>query len=259
MDERSIKILEVKKIILERNRARAVGEFAKSDLLRDRLDKEFGVTVIDQKDGPSGWKFKDGSSNKLKPGMSLPIALNSDSGKRKNVVKEEDSSNPKITKKARLGEKLTISLFRLYDSPLFIEKGQSNKICVEQSRNSALLTTVIGAATGSSRSIQGVLVEDIQVGNGRVAHAGDRIGVSYVGKLKVSGKVFDASGKKPFVFRLGAGEVIRGWDLGLEGLAMGGRRRLTIPPEKAYGKAGHPPTIPPNSTLLFEVSLLKVL
>ena len=67
------------------------------------------------------------------------------------------------------------------------------------------------------------------------------------------------SKKKPFVFRLGKGEVIKGWDIGVSGMAVGGVRRLTIPPEKAYGKQGSPPVIPSNATLVFDVTLCKVL
>lgn len=105
--------------------------------------------------------------------------------------------------------------------------------------------------------MQGVKIEDLKVGNGPVAQSGHRIKVHYVGKL-TNGKTFDACTKKPFPFRLGKGEVIRGWDIGCEGMKIGGKRRLTIPPEKAYGKAGAPPTIPGNATLVFEVTLLEV-
>jgi FK506-binding nuclear protein len=100
------------------------------------------------------------------------------------------------------------------------------------------------------------VIEDVKIGEGRTAQVGDRLKMQYIGKLK-SGKVFDAS-KKPFVFRLGRGEVIRGWDIGCVGMAVGGKRKLTIPPEKGYGKSGAPPTIPGNSTLLFDITLVGI-
>lgn len=107
--------------------------------------------------------------------------------------------------------------------------------------------------------VQGVLIEDIVIGTGRRAESGRRVKVNYVGKFKTNGRVFDASKGRPFQFRLGRSEVIRGWDIGVEGMNVGGKRILTIPPEKGYGKSGAPPTIPGNSTLVFEVSLLEVL
>lgn len=80
---------------------------------------------------------------------------------------------------------------------------------------------------------EGVLIEDVIIGSGRKCKSGDRVRVNYVGKLKSNNRVFDAS-KKPFTFKLGRGEVIRGWDVGCADMAIGGKRKLTIPPEKGW-------------------------
>lgn len=98
--------------------------------------------------------------------------------------------------------------------------------------------------------------EDILVGEGAPAASGDTLTVHYIGTLE-SGQVFDDSYTRgePFTFRLGAGTVIRGWDLGLVGMRVGGKRRLIIPPELAYGSQGRSP-IPPNATLHFEIELI---
>jgi peptidylprolyl isomerase len=102
--------------------------------------------------------------------------------------------------------------------------------------------------------------EDIVKGKGRSAKAGDRITVQYVGVSFSTGDEFDASWSsgQPFTFFLGAGEVIPGWDRGIVGMREGGRRKLTIPPEQAYGAEGSPPDIAPNETLVFVVDLVRV-
>ncbi len=84
--------------------------------------------------------------------------------------------------------------------------------------------------------------------------------VQYVGVLYKDGKEFDSSWSRnePFPLTLGAGEVIPGWDQGVEGMKEGGRRELVIPPELGYGEAGFPPAIPPNETLVFVVDLVEV-
>ena len=79
----------------------------------------------------------------------------------------------------------------------------------------------------------------------------------YVGKL-TNGKQFDASGKRTFTFRLGVGEVIKGWDAGVQGMKVGEKRRLTVPPKLGYGAKGAPPTIPGNATLIFDVECVEV-
>jgi FKBP-type peptidyl-prolyl cis-trans isomerase len=100
---------------------------------------------------------------------------------------------------------------------------------------------------------------DIRIGFGPFAKAGDGVKVHYTGWL-VSGKKFDSSvdANQPYEFTLGKGEVIKGWDEGVAGMKVGGKRQLRIPPELAYGEAGHPPQIPQNATLIFDVQLLAV-
>jgi peptidylprolyl isomerase len=108
-----------------------------------------------------------------------------------------------------------------------------------------------------------LVIQDLIVGKGKRAKAGSSVSVQYVGVLFENGEEFDASwtGKRrgrAFEFALGAGEVIPGWDQGVAGMRVGGRRKLIIPPELAYGAQGFPPDIPPNSTLIFDVDLEKV-
>lgn len=102
-------------------------------------------------------------------------------------------------------------------------------------------------------------IEDLKVGTGAEAVAGKAVTVHYVGTL-TDGSKFDSSRDRGtgFAFTLGAGMVIKGWDQGVAGMKIGGLRKLTIPPELGYGAGGYPPVIPPNSTLVFEVELLKV-
>ncbi len=105
-----------------------------------------------------------------------------------------------------------------------------------------------------------LLVEDITVGDGDVAKPGDSVEVHYVGVSYSNGRQFDASWDRDetFEFRLGAGQVISGWDRGVDGMQVGGRRRLTIPPDLAYGGAGAGGVIGPNETLVFVVDLVSV-
>ena len=102
-------------------------------------------------------------------------------------------------------------------------------------------------------------IQDLKVGNGDEAVAGKTVTVHYVGTL-TNGTKFDSSRDRGqgFKFKLGAGQVIQGWDKGVAGMKVGGLRKLVIPPEMGYGAGGFPPVIPPNSTLVFEVELLSV-
>ena len=104
-----------------------------------------------------------------------------------------------------------------------------------------------------------LVIEDQKVGTGPEATAGKDVTVHYVGTL-TNGQKFDSSRDRGegFSFRLGAGRVIKGWDQGVAGMKVGGVRKLTIPPDLAYGARGFPPVIPPDSTLVFEIELLGV-
>ena len=104
----------------------------------------------------------------------------------------------------------------------------------------------------------GLSITDLFVGEGEEAIAGQRVSVNYKGSLE-NGKEFDSSyGRGPFSFPLGAGQVIKGWDEGVAGMKVGGKRKLVIPPELGYGSRGAGGVIPPNATLVFEVELLEV-
>lgn len=115
---------------------------------------------------------------------------------------------------------------------------------------------VVGEAVSQAEVLK---TEDLVVGNGKVAAAGNLVSVHYTGWL-LDGTKFDSSVDRgtPFEFTLGAGQVIAGWDQGVQGMREGGKRKLTIPSDLAYGDSGYPPVIPPKSTLVFEVELLRV-
>ncbi len=117
--------------------------------------------------------------------------------------------------------------------------------------------------TACSENAPSLKQTDLVVGTGDVAVKGATLEVHYTGWLYQNGqrgKKFDSSldNGKPFAFRLGAGEVIEGWDKGIEGMRVGGKRELIIPAQLGYGDSGAPPDIPPRATLDFEVQLLSI-
>jgi len=133
----------------------------------------------------------------------------------------------------------------------------------------AALGLIVGQApSGGDKKKEDKVIEtksglkyiDVKVGDGAEAKKGDTVQVHYTGRLK-DGKKFDSSKDRgePFEFPLGAGKVIKGWDEGVAGMKVGGKRKLTIPPDLGYGPTGTPGgPIPPNATLVFEVELLDV-
>ncbi|PRP86864.1 hypothetical protein PROFUN_05081 [Planoprotostelium fungivorum] len=114
---------------------------------------------------------------------------------------------------------------------------------------------------GPIRTRMGVTVETISAGDGKnFPKSGDKVSIHYVGTLQTNGNKFDSSRDRgqPFQCTIGVGQVIKGWDEGVPQLSIGQKARLTCTPDYAYGPRGFPPVIPPNSTLIFEVELLKI-
>ncbi len=137
-----------------------------------------------------------------------------------------------------------IGLFLLVAGCLWLAQGNRG---VAQTEKKLVTTT------------SGLQYEELKEGTGPAAKAGDTVSVHYTGTLKSNGKKFDSSvGGEPFEFKLGAGQVIKGWDEGVAGIKVGGKRKLIIPAALAYGKRGAGADIPPDADLVFEVELLKI-
>ncbi len=135
------------------------------------------------------------------------------------------------------------------------------KSCVLLASFGIFLLPLAGHAAEEAmvKTSSGLQYADLVVGKGREAHAGETATVHYTGTL-VDGTKFDSSKDRnqPFSFRLGAGRVIKGWDEGVEGMKIGGARKLVIPPQLGYGARGAGARIPPNATLIFQVELLDL-
>jgi FKBP-type peptidyl-prolyl cis-trans isomerase len=147
---------------------------------------------------------------------------------------------------------------------IFSQKAPAqNQSLASPSPTATIEATPEPTATASAKPIMQtdkLIIQDEVVGTGVVAAAGKKVTVNYTGTL-TDGTKFDSSlnpGRTPFVFTLGAGEVIPGWDQGVAGMKVGGKRKLTIPSSLAYGPQGIPGAIPGGATLIFEVELLKV-
>jgi FKBP-type peptidyl-prolyl cis-trans isomerase len=121
-------------------------------------------------------------------------------------------------------------------------------------------TEVNALEEGFKTSSTGLKTKDEVVGNGETAKSGKKVSVHYTGTLYPTGEKFDSSVDRgqPFQFNLGAGQVIKGWDEGVAGMKVGGKRTLIIPANLGYGRNGAPPVIPPDATLKFDVELLGV-
>jgi peptidylprolyl isomerase len=167
--------------------------------------------------------------------------------------------------------KLPISLIALCAVLAFAGCGGSNDSSSGSSESSGSTTAEATSESSAEKTKPKVTVptgappkelevKDLEEGSGAEAKSGDKVTVQYVGVDYKNGKEFDSSWNRnePLPLTLGAGLVIPGWEKGIEGMKVGGRRELIIPPELAYGEEGRPPAIPPNETLVFVIDLLEV-
>jgi len=141
-------------------------------------------------------------------------------------------------------------------SAALVAQTSSHKAAPARVPNTTAPTKITGDGVKTDSGLQ---YWDIKVGTGDEAKSGDKVKVHYTGWF-TSGKKFDSSvdAQQPYTFTLGQGNVIKGWDEGVAGMKVGGKRQLRIPPELAYGEQGYKNIIPPNSTLIFDVQLLAV-
>lgn len=140
---------------------------------------------------------------------------------------------------------IVVAIFFIFVNPFAMQQDAQSSVPGD---------TTVGTNTGTTGNL---IVQDESVGTGAAVTTGDTVSVNYTGKLQ-DGTTFDTSiGKAPFEFTVGAGSVIPGWEQGLIGMKVGGKRLLIIPPQLAYGASGYGP-IPGNATLVFEIELLKV-
>ncbi|KAL7945881.1 hypothetical protein V8C42DRAFT_321832 [Trichoderma barbatum] len=196
------------------------------------------------------------------------VATDSKKGKNKRSAAEAEGLDELISKAAdsKLSKKQQKKLKNNKGEAVAAEEKQEKKDAkkVQFAKNleqgptgSAEKAKQAGKASLGVRNVQGVTLDDRTIGKGRTVKNGDTVGVRYIGKLQ-NGQQFDANKKgKPFSFKIGKGQVIKGWDVGIVGMAIGGERRLTIPAHLAYGSKSLP-GIPANSQLTFDVKLLEI-
>jgi FKBP-type peptidyl-prolyl cis-trans isomerase FkpA len=145
-----------------------------------------------------------------------------------------------------------------------VQADENNLNAAASSAATAAPTTATAPAAQRIKTASGLQYEDTKIGSGEIARSGYNVTVHYTGWLKSrdgsTGRKFDSSHDhdEPFTFRLGAGQVIKGWDEGVEGMRVGGIRKLIVPSYLGYGTRGAPPKIPPNATLIFDVELLGI-
>lgn len=176
----------------------------------------------------------------------------SDESEDNEDEESEDETPAPPAKQAKLDQQAQINGKKQKQQKNGLENGDKNQQKQKEQKKKG--------TEGLIQKLQGGLqVQDLKSGTGAEAKPGKKIQVYYEGRLKSNNKVFDSTKSGPgFKMSLGRGEVIKGWDIGLVGMKVGGKRRLVCPPQLAYGAKGSPPVIPPNSTLVFDVELKNV-
>ncbi|GMP61803.1 hypothetical protein CsSME_00024125 [Camellia sinensis var. sinensis] len=173
-----------------------------------------------------------------------------------NQVADGDQSVDKKTKKKKKKSKIQESEGNMNkDAPSLTTEEKNDSIMGFEDKN-------VEAKSSQARTLSnGLVIEELEMGNpdGKIAALGKKVKVHYIGKLRENGQIFDTNiGKTPLKFRLGAEDVIEGWNMGLNGMRVGNKRRLTIPPSMGYGSQGAGENIPPNSWLVYEVELVGI-
>uniref|UniRef100_A0A060TH27 FK506-binding protein n=1 Tax=Blastobotrys adeninivorans TaxID=409370 RepID=A0A060TH27_BLAAD len=179
-----------------------------------------------------------------------------DSGRVEEIEEDEEEEQPKKSKKEQKKDAKKRQAEEAADKGSKKAKTEDKKVAFSKELEQG--PTGSTAKKPSTKKLEGgVTVEDKTVGEGPTAKRGDKVGMRYIGKL-ANGKVFDSNTKgKPFYFTLGKGEVIKGWDVGVAGMALKGERRIVVPAPMAYGKQALP-GIPANSELTFDVKLVNI-
>ncbi|CAP59977.1 uncharacterized protein PODANS_1_3000 [Podospora anserina S mat+] len=232
---------------------RAVLEGDSDDDMSDELDEIDGAERIkeidtDEEEAPklvdTKKKGKKRAAEEEAEGLDELIAKDEKKNKKQKKNKSEAATTEAKESPSTKGDKKVQFAKNLEQGPTGPAK---DKAAEKPAEKKALGVKVVN----------GVTIDDRKAGTGRTVKNGDRVGMRYIGKLQ-NGKVFDSNKKgAPFSFKIGKGEVIKGWDIGILGMAVGGERRLTIPAHLAYGSKSLP-GIPANSTLIFDVKLIEI-
>jgi FK506-binding nuclear protein len=239
----------------------------------DELDlDEIMAMNDDESDDLDG--MEDPRITEVESEEEAPKLVEAKKGKNKRAA-EEESLDDMIAKGAKKAEKAEPTLTKAQQKKLKKNNGDAAAVeakkeerkkeaktdkKVQFAKNLEQGPTPSGdkpTGTLGVKEVRGVKIDDKKLGKGTAARSGNTVAMRYIGKLE-DGKVFDSNKKgKPFSFKLGKGEVIKGWDIGIAGMAPGGERRITIPANLAYGKKALP-GIPANSKLIFDVKLLEI-
>ncbi|KJZ77858.1 hypothetical protein HIM_02495 [Hirsutella minnesotensis 3608] len=234
------------------------------DFSPDELDLSMGDDVSDDEsdelDGVENPRVTEVDSDE-----EAPKLVETKKGKNKRTAEDVENLDDLIAKSddSKLSKKQQKKLKNNKGEAVAAEDSKKDKKVqfaknLEQGPTGSAEKAKQGAkASVGVKVVQGVTVDDRTIGTGRTVKNGDTVGVRYIGKL-ANGQQFDANKKgKPFSFKVGKGQVIKGWDIGIAGMAIGGERRLTIPANLGYGSRGMP-GIPANSQLTFDVKLLEI-
>ncbi|KAM5432810.1 peptidylprolyl isomerase fpr3 [Microsporum ferrugineum] len=243
--------------------AALMGDDDESDELDDIANPRVMEIDTDEEEEVGESKAQAKQSKKDKKGKKRPADDSDEEPNLDDMISKTLKDEPATNGEAKLSKKQLKKLKKNNGEAAEAEAAKANSKSDKKVQFAKELeqgpTPSKTAQTGTLgvKQVQGVTIDDKKLGTGKQVKKGDRIGMRYIGKLE-NGKVFDSNKSgKPFSFKVGTGEVIKGWDIGIPGMAVGGERRLTIPAHLAYGKQSLP-GIPANSKLIFDVKLLNI-